>query len=704
MKFKKTKIAALALAGVLGIAPLAGCELVTKDPTRDLVQVVAEVDITKNAAFSGSGEFSSYKSVITPSEILKRELIASYASYSSSLGSSTGLDSAATYNSLIGNLVNRQIYVQYAFAYFLQNGADIEDGDALTHVSFSVDAFNSAVSGASAKDKEIAGMRYFLTEDEINKAEYDVKVSINSTLDAQEHEIIEESHDHSEESSTSSSRTTPTGVDATKEDYYDSAYKIYTGVGSGEGYSTNPSDCGSYEKQDGSTPASRKQAYKVFLARLNTYGLVNKGENTSDVTSLSYYSLERKSSYETALLTKLDKAFERTAEAQMTEEWLSGKFNDTLVEQEEIFSQSDDTQLKSALDQVSDSNFVLYAPEGYGFVINILLPFSAAQSQELSDSLADMNDKKGNTFQKRASLLQKLTATDQRGAWFDADYGFRAEESDEAFGGEDRGYLFFENNLKKSGQDGVAQYEQIDNYIGKYSYNGSVYEKEEDGETKFVYKPNKIDIDGFLTEMENYLQSQGLTLTEKETKEDYYTQTDYYNEDGEVDYSKFLYYSAKISELDNFNANEIFRRGSTENKAMSVINELSFAYNTDTGGLNSYLGYAVSPNKTDFVSEFEYAAQQAVRMGAGAITVAPSVYGWHIMYCTLSYSQNDGKPFAFDWSQKDVEGTFSNLYFEAMKPNDFSVYSEAKQQSIVNEYKKDSVTIYEDRYADRISA
>ena len=39
-----------------------------------------------------------------------------------------------------------------------------------------------------------------------------------------------------------------------------------------------------------------------------------------------------------------------------------------------------------------------------------------------------------------------------------------------------------------------------------------------------------------------------------------------------------------------------------------------------------------------------------------------------------------------------------------MKADNFSNYSSAKQQEIVNSFNKDSVTIYEDRYADRISA
>lgn len=697
MKFKKTKIAALSLAGVIACGALAGCTLVTTDTNRDYVQVIAEVDITKNAAFAPGGEFADYASAIEKTEILKRELVAGYASYSAGYANS-GISAENIYEMVKNNLVNRQIYLQYARAYFFKNGFDEKDADGnVTHRTYTVSDYNGATAGKEGYEKDIAGLAYFLNQEEIAKAEYNVKVSINSTLDSQEESIIDENHSNDgETSNTTSSRTTPTGINTENEDYYDPNYKIYSG-------SNSASDCGSYETQDGSTPASRKKAYKSFLASLSSYSLVNKGEDTTDITKLSYYQIERKGEYESALINKLAKAFENEAETSITEEWILDKYQTTLASQKAQFNISDSSALDSALDGVSNSNYVFYAPEGYGFVINILLPFSSSQSQKLSDEPADQGDTNGNNFRLRASLLKNLTATDQRSAWFSAEYAYQ----------QDGKWFFFEDSMTKSEPvNGVpAQFQKLKNYNGRYPYQGVVSEKTEDEKTIYSFQPRKLTINDFINDMTSYLGDEGFALDVRKNYSDSYFDmnvADYYKngdvEKGEVDYKNFLYYSAKVNWQAPFDANRIFDRTSDENKVMSIINELSFAYNTDTGGLNSYLGYAVSPNNTDFVKEFEFAAQEAVRNGAGSITVAPSVYGWHIMYCTFSYSDNT-EPYEFNWAERNKEGTFSNLYFEALKSNNLSTTSTDRQTSIINTYSGEAcVTVYTNRYSDLYQA
>ena len=275
------------------------------------------------------------------------------------------------------------------------------------------------------------------------------------------------------------------------------------------------------------------------------------------------------------------------------------------------------------------------------------------------------------------------------------------------------GVLFMLDNIDTLAPDGEAKYEPIKNYIGKYTYNGIVEKTEdEDGETVYAFQPNRISIDMFLDELKGYLKDNGVveftveneTYPNGEGAEYYQRGVSQYYKDGdlkkEVDYSKFLYYEGKIAGFENFDVNKIFESGSRENAAMSVINELSFAYNTDTAGLNTYLGYAVSPNNTDFVKEFEYAAQRAVAGGAGTITVAPSDYGWHIMYCTFSYSGNN-TPYRFDWNDIEKEGTFSNLYYEALKASNLESYSTDLRASIITSFDNDAcVTLYENRYKD----
>ena len=683
MAFNKKKTAAVGIAAVLALGALAGCDLVSVDLQKDYQQVIAEVDITKGEDFASGGKYAAYADAIESSSIVKRDLVASFMNVGYLYVESYGYSYEEAYDLIKNSLVNRAIYLQYAQVYFFEIG------------DYTVEGYEAAVNAAEEGDKDIAGLAYFLDEEEIAKAEYDVKVSLNTAIDSLETSIInfEDEHDHDE------ARTTPTGVDTVNEDFVDPAYKVYTG-------SNSASDCGSYETVERSTPSTRTRAYKRLLANLNSYGLIQKGENTSDVTALSYYQIQRRNTYEDAVIDKLGEAFEAEAEKGITEEWVKAKYDETLASQQRTFS-SDTTSFESALDSVSDTSFVLYAPdENYGFVLNILLPFSSTQSAALSAAPADRGDKNGNKFMTRASLLDSVRATDQRKTWFTGheDYSFVAEEGDNAYTGgiEERKYLFFENNMKKS-EGETAQYEPLKNYYGKYTYNGTVDKTEgEDGKTEFTITPNKLTIDGFLSEMEGYLSANGYTLKKRiSASKSYYDKalSDYYNEDGTVDYSSFVYYEAKVNELSSFNANNVFVAGSDENNVMSMMNELSFAYNTDTAGLNSYLGYAVSPNSTDYMKEFEYAAQKAVRGGAGTIVVVPTDYGWHIIYCTFSYAGST--PYTFDWNEIEEEGTFSNLYYEALKASNLTTYSSSRQSEIINSFNNDScVTVYEERYSD----
>ena len=66
-------------------------------------------------------------------------------------------------------------------------------------------------------------------------------------------------------------------------------------------------------------------------------------------------------------------------------------------------------------DSVSDSSFVLYAPEDgntgdaskYGFVYNILLPFSTQQSYILNEYSNNAGLSEEQKYQKRTFLLKK---------------------------------------------------------------------------------------------------------------------------------------------------------------------------------------------------------------------------------------------------------------------------------------------------------
>lgn len=700
---KTTKVAAVALAAALSSTLLAGCDITT-DVSKDYAQVIAEVNITDSANFESSS-YAEYGDVIGTTEITKRDMVAYFISTGYSMMQSYGWTYYDTFNMISETLVNRQIYIQYAMLYLLDDESESD---------ITVAGYEAAVEGQTGIDRRLAALAYFLDEEEEAQALYSTRQLVNNTLDSQEETYLD--HDHSHDDSASTARTTPTGIDTETEDYYNEAYRIYTG-------SNALADCPGYEAPEGSTPTTRRKAYSSFLASLRANSLIESGEDLSNVESLTYFKTELASAYETAIINKLTDKFEDTIRATVNEQYAQEIYDTTYSRQETTFANDTDS-FETALDGVSDTSFVLTAPEAnYGYVINILIPFSTSQSLELENAPADLGDTKGNNFLQRAALLKNVRGTDQRGTWFDEDYAFDGAETENAYTGGNaaRSYLFFEDSL-----GGNEQYERVPNYLGYYTYNGTVRQNDDES---YTVRPNRITIDEFIAEMEGYLtqaanevsvEDDGYTVSEGvyvngiaaddtinavADNTTYYNRSvsDYYTESGAVDYSKFVYYAGQVNFTNGFDANQFFLAGSAENVAYSVMNELSFAYNTDTEGLNDYFGYVISTGATDYVPEFEYAAQYVCRQGAGSYVVVPSDYGWHVIYCTFSFvADEEGNviaPYTFNWDDRTTEGTFSYLFYEALCADLVSEYASIRQSNAIEDF-KDCAVVYEDRYAD----
>ena len=700
---KTTKVAAVALAAALSSTLLAGCDITT-DVSKDYAQVIAEVNITDSANFESSS-YAEYGDVIGTTEITKRDMVAYFISTGYSMMQSYGWTYYDTFNMISETLVNRQIYIQYAMLYLLDDESESD---------ITVAGYEAAVEGQTGIDRRLAALAYFLDEEEEAQALYSTRQLVNNTLDSQEETYLD--HDHSHDDSASTARTTPTGIDTETEDYYNEAYRIYTG-------SNALADCPGYEAPEGSTPTTRRKAYSSFLASLRANSLIESGEDLSDVESLTYFKTELASAYETAIINKLTDKFEDTIRATVNEQYAQEIYDTTYSRQETTFANDTDS-FETALEGVSDTSFVLTAPEAnYGYVINILIPFSTSQSLELENAPADLGDTKGNNFLQRAALLKNVRGTDQRGAWFDEDYAFDGAETENAYTGGNaaRSYLFFEDSL-----GGNEQYERVPNYLGYYTYNGTVRRNDDES---YTVRPDRITIDEFIAEMEGYLtqaanevsvEGDGYTVSEGvyvngiaaddtinavADNTTYYNRSvsDYYTESGAVDYSKFVYYAGQVNFTNGFDANQFFLAGSAENVAYSVMNELSFAYNTDTAGLNDYFGYVISTGATDYVPEFEYAAQYVCRQGAGSYVVVPSDYGWHVIYCTFSFvADEEGNviaPYTLNWDDRATEGTFSYLFYEALCADLVSEYASIRQSNAIEDF-KDCAVVYEDRYAD----
>ena len=695
-----------------------------------MLQVIATVNISKAKGLSKSDKalIDTYKGAVGTTKIYKNELVAYYLNYGISYVNQ-GYPYNYVFNMLVDGLVENAVLKQYATMYLLDAKiGNLSEADAATELYL----YNHM--------DDIEKLEYLLTDDgaddpdkEVKIAKYNFYSALNATLDSYEQQLLDEE----DTTSGSGSRAVPSGVDTEQEDFYPAKkgedgkleldYNVYTGY---KGYMLD--DSGDYKGNalENSTRATRQQAYNNFLTTLITNGLVDPDkDNLVRVTDgIEYMNHEYVSQLENRIINKYYDLYEEEQEGKLTDngeyEYLDKAYNKLMKWQEE----SVDDSFESDIGSLSDTSFVLYAPdtegEGtYGFVYNILLPFNAKQSASLSalQSNSENKDDAGNYtfnyFQKRNELLKRIETTDQRSAWFNGttDYSFNAVEAgltageDYYAGSNNRQYLFFENNLTRT-----ARYESLNKYIGQYAYNGRVYEME-DGSYQLL--PEKLTIDGMLAEFKAYIDfvlgDDSVEFTNynpADGNEAYYTDftedkfytaetsgEDVKAKDRKINYDNFIYATGKVNlggvdiNSPEYRAN-IFNKDSTQYKALAAVNELQYAYTTDTGVLSQYMGYTVTlGDTTGYIKEFETAAHEAIERGPGSFSVCAGDYGWHIIYVTYTYDANGGDVYQPNWKENvKVKGTFENFFYEWLKNNDIKEISTTRRTEIMTQFNVDA--------------
>ncbi len=697
MKNNVKKTAALLMGIALAVGSVGCGNFIVTDNAKDLAQTVATVNISDSLKVEG-GEYSDVaddvKAIVDTlsNDVSKRDLVAYFLSTGYQYVESYGYTYEATFNMLMDSLVSREIIIQYAIAYYLKNHTELTVAGCEAYIAAEMEKASEKEKGLYNANPEVLTLKYFLTEGGKNEEEYDravysLKKSLNNSLDSLEASYIKaeaEDHDHA------TARTLPTGVSTEKSDYYTKDYDVYTG--------RNTLDsCGEYEKVDGSTTSTRQKAYNAFLSNLQGYNMIStsgKIEDTSDVTHLNYYYVELSSMLGQSLINKYFEALEETVTAELDESYMQAKYDAVYAAQETSYATSP-SAFSTAMDSVSDTSFLLYGLKDFGFVYNILLPFSTSQTVAYTTAKNNAANTQDDLYNVRKSILKDVKGKDLRDTWISShDHANYSYEKDGK-------YYFFEEHLAES-----TQYEKLTQYAGNYAYNGTVTENE-DGDLEC--KSNSVSIDEFIAIMEGEInKAVGSSVAAADTSwTSTYAQDEkdtVYTVDDEVQYDKFMYYKGKTN-LGEVAAKDYFNADSNIYKAISAVNELMFAYSTDTGCLNTYMGYAVSPYGTNFVKEFEYAAQEAVKGGAGTYTVCATDYGWHIVYASYVFSA-DGEVYggynhAEAVGDNKVEGSFSNLFYESVKSSASSNYSTEVQNSVLNQFNnEDNVKLFKDRYKD----
>ena len=703
------KMAALALGMALTVGAT-GCDFVVTDNEKDLAQTVATVNITErlkqDKTYKNSVDDLSAIIGNLSADITKRDLIAYFMSTGYQYVESYGYTYEDTFNMLLDNLISSEIMVQYAVAYYFKQGE--EDG-SITGKKCQEYIASELAKVSNKKEKEllkahpeVLTLKYFLTDggknendateeynplEEYERTVYSLKKSINNSLDSMEANYVkadEEEHDHEE------ARTLPTNVGTQKSDYYTNDYGVYTGRNTVD-------SCGEYEAIDGSTTATRRKAYNNFLANLKGYNLIStaKGavEDTKDVTLLDYYYVELGSALGSALINKYFEDLQDSVINSLDETYVTKKYDEMLAKQQRNY-EGDTSAFDSALGSVSDTSFVLYGLEDFGFVYNILIPFSDVQNMQYSEAQG-MGITQTQQFNVRRDLLAEVEGEDLRSSWISkhdhANYSYQKDGDDN--------YYFFKDNMQTP-----DKYESLKHYAGLIPYNGTVVE--EDDEYKCT--SNKVSVEDVLGELDKYLDkiSDGRLSFEGDYDSRYEKGDDYYDEKENVDYSNFVYYKGNVKvngvamKDTQINPSDYHKEGTDLYNMVSVVNELMFAYSTDTGCLNSYMGYSISPYSTNYMPEFEFAAQEAVKDGVGTVIVAPTDYGWHIIITSAKYL--GGNVYSgYNHDEREVEGTFSYYFYESLKSSAASSYASEVQANVLKEYdNEDSVTRFEKAYKD----
>lgn len=692
---KVIAVTALAVAITMG-ASFTGCVAINES---DIKQTVSTVTISNSEAFKG--EFGSYADALTSEKVLKRDLIVAYLNTGYSYVQQ-GYTYEQVFDMLTDALTENAIVTQYATAYVLKS--KVEDGSI-------------TLDGYTAKQTEKEKYEYLLGGESskgVKTAKYSLNSSLNSVLDSYEKNYINSQLGDSYTGT--ETRTTPTGVDTLKEDYLPEVYGIYTGY-TGHLLSDVGDD---YEPVEHSNRSTRRKAYSAFINYLqNNYLLTENDKNCTVIENLEYVQDMYVGQLQQQIIEEFSDLFEGDREEVITTveggvyTYVQGRYDKIYAEQAESYDET--SSFETAMDNMSDSSFVLYSPSTkddtdeqngtygtYGYVYNILLPFSDKQNDSLTqlqyyrDEASSYTD--SDYFYDRNALLKEIKTTDQRSAWFNGstDYSFKASETELDYFGKTSGrdYLFFENNMTKT-----DKYEALEKYDGRYAYNGSVKENENGS---YTLSPNKLDIDGMLDEFVAYVNyvlggdkttyTYGDVLGGVGTKAAYYANTEFTKSDDEdeIDYSKLVYATGRVTLADTSDTN-MFVTTSDRYKALSAVNELQYAYTTDTGILSKHIGYSVSAYTTSYIKEFEYASQQALRMGVGAFKVCAGDYGWHLIYVTDTFSFEGGANYTPVFSKENVEkeGTFENRFYEWIKESDLTSESTLKRSEIVRDYVND---------------
>ncbi len=421
----------------------------------------------------------------------------------------------------------------------------------------------------------------------------------------------------------------------------------------------------------------RREAKNKIIKLFKNNGLLGTEYDGKDITKTTYYENLYKSYCENELLSAYNKKISDAARKVSFEE-LETAFAEKLDTQKS-WSNAD---FVSALGNAKASDPILYSAYGsYGYVYNLLLgvsDYEKAAIEKIKTDDADITDEEFGA--KRNEILKTITVKDQRASWILSGYDFDGTK----FTGD---YTFTkpENSLP---------------------FQGTVKKlKDEDKDKKQSAEYSVTDVktfglEEFITFMDNYVYGAA--------QED-----DAASRAPEDAVKKCVTKPAGVEEYSE------------------KINELLFAFSTDSGSLNTWKGYAVKPavdgsDSEEYVQTFADAARQLIELGGNSYIIVATDYGYHVMfysellnkdygYANLtayldSLSIDKGESWAKylenmlnEWDDFEDTDNFLYTFVNSLTSAKVTAAQTAENNKVLNKYRYESdkyVTVNENSYAD----
>lgn len=665
MKKLVSKLLALCLSMMLIVSICASCDWITVNTDRNMNQVIATVHVNDQ---------------VDSEDILKKELNAGFLSYGYQYVQNYGYTSEQAYQLVLDNLVANHIVLQTARTELAKTYNDIlakETGLTEFEEYFKANALANKLA-IDPRSGEIENLKKYLTAYEYAQVVYETKKNINDLIES--YEETDEEEDEDREEIFVAGRTSP----VVEEESYDEAEKktqtptdydykkaqVVLGESASSKANLYELDMAVFAeyKIDISTNA-KKKAFSQLLSFLKENGLILSTEsqdvtNVDNVLNYSYFQDMTKSLIENVIVTKYEDSLRAGTEAKLTNEGLWEEYSKEYKNQEAKYK-NDISAYESALSSVSDTSFVLYNPyDSYGYVLNLLVPFSTEQSASLDEKKAEKGITEADILAFRSSLASKIVATDQRADWVYSSYGEYNKDT---------------KSFKFDKDYRTSEIENISSFVGEVI----VRRGQEDG----VVDTDDNDVEETTWYFENVVATE---LTMSKLFADYITpatgiEEKYFIEGDDTTLGQVTY------------STEIFDK----------FNDLMYAFSTDAGCLGSYYGYLYSPYTHTYVEEFEAASKAVCAKGVGSYTTVLTDYGYHIVLCTklveTTYDLTDASKAKF-MQDVAVEDTLAYNYREVKLNSIVSSEISKVASKLINEFKDDEtkVTYFKSTYKDLI--